>query len=102
MYGSIFRMKVKKGKEKAIVELMKEWEKTRGPKVKGSIAGYFMKPDNKPGEMIGVAVFSDKKSYRANAEDPEQHKWYLKMRECLDADPVWEDGEYITGGSYSK
>ena len=74
MYGSIFRMKVKKGKEKALIDLMDEWEKARRPKVKGSLARYFMRPDNKPGEMIGVAVFTDKKAYSANAEDPEQHK----------------------------
>lgn len=102
MYGSIFRMKPKKGKEKALLDMMTEWEKVRRPKVKGSIAGYMMRPDNKPGEIVGIAVFIDKKAYRVNAEDPEQHKWYLKMRELLDADPVWEDGEYVAGGSGSK
>jgi hypothetical protein len=32
----------------------------------------------------------------ANANDPEQHQWYLKIRELLEADPEWEDGEFVS------
>ena len=56
-----------------------------------------MKPDASTGELIGVAVFRDKAFYLANADDPEQGKWYGKLRELLEADPVWEDGEYVGG-----
>ena len=97
MYGSIFRMKVKPGQEQKIAELMKEWERDRKPKVKGAVAGYLLKPDKGSGELIGIAVFKDKASYTANADDPEQSKWYQKLRGLLRADPTWEDGEYIAG-----
>ncbi|MBI4299206.1 MAG: antibiotic biosynthesis monooxygenase [Chloroflexi bacterium] len=95
MYGSIFRMKVKPGQEQKVIDLFNEWDKVERPKVKGAIAGYVMKPDSKSGELIGVAVFQDKASYRANAERPEQDRWFRKMREHLQADPQWEDGEYL-------
>lgn len=97
MYGTIFRMKVKPGQEQKVIEVMKEWDRVRKPKVKGAIAGFLLKPDKKSGEFIGVAVFKDRAAYRANADDPEQDKWYRKLRELLQADPAWEDGEYVSG-----
>jgi len=99
MYGSIFRMKVKPGQEQKLVEMFKEWEQQRRPRVKGAVASYLLKPDRKRNEMVGVAVFQDKQTYRANADDPEQDRWYRRMRELLEADPEWEDGEYIAPGS---
>ena len=56
-----------------------------------------MKPDAKSGELIGVAVFEDKASYEANADDPEQDKWFGSLRALLTEDPEWEDGEYVAG-----
>ena len=56
-----------------------------------------MRPDGRPGELIGVAVFEDKASYQANADDPEQERWYFRLRELLEDDPEWEDGEYVAG-----
>jgi len=45
--------------------------------------------------MIMVAVFQDRDSYYANAADPEQDRWYRRLRDHLAEDPVWEDGEII-------
>ncbi|MCI0439344.1 MAG: hypothetical protein L0177_09460 [Chloroflexi bacterium] len=98
MYGTIFRMKPKQGQEQKIIELFEEWERTRKPKVKGAVAGFLMRPDKMAGELVGVAIFSDKASYDANADDPEQDKWYRRLRDLLQADPTWEDGEYVAGG----
>ena len=99
MYGTIFRMKVKSGQEQKIIDLFEEWERERKPKVKGAIGGYLLRPDNRPGELTGVAVFADKASYEANADNPEQHGWYQKLRDMLEADPEWEDGEWVAGGA---
>ena len=97
MYGSIFRMKPRPGQEASVVEEFERWERDRKPKAKGAIAGLVMRPDRRPGELIGVAVFEDKASYQANADDPEQERWYFKLRELLEDDPEWEDGEYVAG-----
>jgi len=97
MYGSIFRMKVKSGKEQELKDVFKEWERDRKPKIQGTVHSLVLKPDDKPGEFIGIAIFPDKPSYRANAEDLEQDRWYKKMRGLLEDDPEWEDGEFILG-----
>ncbi len=97
MYGTMFRIRPKKGKQQAVVDLFNEWEKDRRPKVKGALAGYLFKPDNSTGELDGVAVFSSRETYRANADDPAQDKWYRKLRDLLEADPKWNDGEVLAG-----
>ena len=92
----MFRMKVKSGQEQNILDLFEEWERERKPKVKGAVGSIIMNPDNKPGEMVGAGIFVDKEAHLANANDPEQHAWFLKMRELLEADPEWEDGEFVS------
>jgi len=76
MYGSIFRIKIKAGQEQNVLDMFGQWEKDRKPKGKGVVTSFVLRPDNHPDELIGVAVFRDKASYTANANDPEQEKWY--------------------------
>jgi quinol monooxygenase YgiN len=95
MYGTIFRMKIKPGKEQELIAAFDKWESERKPKIAGAIASLVLKSDKVPGEFFGIAVFKDKESYGANARDPEQDKWYRQMRLLLKSDPEWNDGEYI-------
>ena len=95
MYGSIFRIKVKPGQEQKLIDVFKEWDRDRKPKVSGVVHSLLLKPDKKPNELIGVAIFKDKATYSANADDPEQDKWYRQMREYLEENPSWEDSEFI-------
>lgn len=88
MYGTVARIKPNVGKEKMVATMVDEWETTRGAKVNGGVTGYLYKLDSKPGELIMVAVFQDKKSYTANAQGPEQDKWFRRMRDPLSAGPV--------------
>ena len=97
MYGTIFRMRVKRGHEAGAAKAFEDWERELKPKIEGAIESLVMRPDGKPGELIGVAVFKDEASYRANADSPDQDRWYRALREHLEADPEWEDGEYIAG-----
>ena len=95
MYGTISRLKPKPGQEAAVISMIDEWDQTRAPLWKGSGVGYLYRPDQSPDELIMVVAFRDKESYRANAEDPEQDRWYRRFRDLLQADPTWEDGEII-------
>ena len=97
MYGTIFRFKVKPGEEDGVAEVFEEWARERKSLVEGAIGGLLLKPDNWEGEFKGVALFKDKETYVANAQDPAQDKWYRKLRDLLEDDPVWEDGEYVAG-----
>ncbi len=97
MYGTIFRMKVKPGAHNQVAEHFDSWLRERAPKVKGAKGSLLMKPDGLTRDLVGVAIFEDKATYEANADDPAQNEWYLKLRDLLEADPEWEDGEYLAG-----
>ncbi|HEY3061077.1 MAG TPA: antibiotic biosynthesis monooxygenase [Chloroflexota bacterium] len=101
MYGTVARMRVKSGHDQQLQAMNDEWTQGRGRQVEGFVASYVLRPDERPNEMILVAIFRDRDSYRANASDPEQDRWYRQMREHLAADPEWTDGELVhasTGG----
>ena len=72
MYGTVAKVRVTAGQEQAFISKMQQWENERGLKVQGNVAGYVYQLDKDPRDMIIVAVFQDKASYEANAEDPEQ------------------------------
>ena len=87
MYGSAFRMKPKSGMAQQLRETMMNNDRTP----KGMVAAYLLEEDS--GSAVwGLAVFEDEKSYRDNANDPEQDAQYRKFRELLEADPEWHDG----------
>jgi len=98
-YGTVYRMRPKPGAEAQVAALLEEWERDRKPKVRGAIGGYVFRPENAPGQLIGVAIFRDHESYRANADDPDQDAWYQRLRALLEADPEWEDGVILVGFS---
>ena len=96
MYGSIFHMRAKAGQEQKIVEQFDAWERDRRPGLDGAMGGLVMIPDGEPGTVVAVAVFRDKASYQANADDPAQGEWYQELRALLEEDPAWEDGEFVS------
>ena len=101
MYGTIARVHVKPNHEQQLQAMNDEWAQGRGRQVDGFVASYVLRPDDQPDELLLVAIFRDRDSYRANASDPEQDRWYRQMREHLQADPEWTDGELVyasTGG----
>ena len=93
MYGTVGNIRVKDGHGDELFAMMEKWESERGAKVKGNLGGYLVRLDRDSQEMIMVAVFEDKATYEANADDPEQDQWYQEMRQHLEADPQWNDGE---------
>jgi heme-degrading monooxygenase HmoA len=95
MFGTVYRMRPKPGMEATIEDLMRREEKER-TRPTGFIAGYLFRSRSRPGELIGVAVFDSEASYRKNANDPEQDRRYRRLRELLEADPEWNDGDVLT------
>jgi hypothetical protein len=56
-----------------------------------------VRPDQDPYDrptLFLVAVFTDRDSYVANAESPEQDARYRELRELLEDDPDWMDGTF--------
>ena len=93
MYGTVANIRVKAGHEDGLKQLMQQWNAERKPKVQGAMSSYIFQLDSDPLDWILVALFQDKDSYVANAEDPEQDKWFRQLMEHLDGEPQWHDGE---------
>jgi quinol monooxygenase YgiN len=95
MFGTIYRMRPRAGQEQAIAEHLRRWEREQRPNVAGAVAGYLFRSKDQPSVLVGVSVFDSEASYRKNAEDPAQDSWYRQLREMLDADPEWNDGDIL-------
>jgi quinol monooxygenase YgiN len=95
MFGTVARLRVKPGKEADLNKIMREWDEDMKPQTKGAIATYIYQLDQAPNQWVMAVVFEDRESYVKNANDPKTDAWYRKMRELLEEDPDWEDGEIV-------
>ncbi len=95
MFGTIFTMRPKPGKEGQVLEEFDRWTAERGPKVKGAVASIVYRSVSDPGELMGAVVFDSKENYVANANDPEQDKWYRRIVDLLQGEPRWMDGDIV-------
>lgn len=95
MYGTVAQLRVEDGKIEEAREVALRWERERRPNVAGFVANYTFQLDSDPRAVILVAVFDSKEAYVANAQDPEQDRWYRQLRALLEADPIWHDGQVI-------
>jgi quinol monooxygenase YgiN len=95
MYGTVAHCVVRPGHLAEAKELLEEWGRERKPHYAGAVAAYSYQLDADPNKIIIVAVFADRASYAAQGEDPEQGKWFGRLREHLADDPAWHDGEII-------
>ena len=94
MYGTIARFRLRKDVDKQ--EFKKGMDEFDSSNIPGWIADYIFQSDADSDEYFLVAVFKDKDSYQANADDPKQHERYLIFRSFLDADPEWNDGAIVS------
>lgn len=95
MYGTVARLKVKPGMQAEVAAWGRNWAATRKAIVPGAVGGYIYQMDSDPDAMILVAVFADKQSYHANAQDPGEEKEYQRLRALLTEDPIWGDGDIV-------
>ena len=95
MYGTVGRIRIKAGSEKTVIDEMKAWERERKPKVDGAVGALLYKSDDDPQNLTIAIVFRDQKTYMANADDPEQDKWFQRIAKHFDGEPSWFDGEII-------
>ena len=93
MYGTIANMRIKAGHGDALRELIAEWNTERRPKVPGAVEGYLFQHDRDPQDWMMVGIFQDKETFIANANDPEQDRWFRRIVEHLEGEPQWNDGE---------
>lgn len=94
MFGTIAKIRIKAGAEGQFEKLSQDFERDRGPS-EGWIATAVYKSDEDPQELWMAVVFKDRESYEANADSPEQAQMYDQMRDLMESDPEWHDGEVI-------
>ena len=94
MYGTIARFRVRKDVNKE--EFKKKMDEFDSSKIAGWVADYIFQTDADSNEFFLVAIFKDKATYQANADDPAQHERYLVFRSFLEDDPEWNDGTIVS------
>ncbi len=92
MYGTVARMRLKPGMEQQLAEQLREFE---GLSVPGFVRSTIYRLDAATNEFMLVVAFETKEAYVANAESADQDARYQKMRELLESDPEWNDGEIV-------
>jgi heme-degrading monooxygenase HmoA len=92
MYGTVAKLRLKPGSWDKAMEAMREYDDLDVP---GFMSEVTYRSDEDPDVCYMAVVFDSKEAYRANAESPEQHQRYLKMRELLAEEPEWHDGEIV-------
>jgi hypothetical protein len=95
MFGTIYRMHPKPDQERRIAEHFRRWEREQRPVVDGMVSGYLFRSKAGMRDLIGVAVFDSEANFRKNAATPAQDQWYRRLREMLEEDPEWSDGDVL-------
>ncbi len=90
MYGTIAKLRVKKG---AFDDLSKTLKRENSGK--GYIGHYIYQMDDDPQEFYLAAIFESKETYHKYAQSPESNAEYEAMTPYLDGDPEWHDGEIV-------
>jgi hypothetical protein len=98
MYGTIARLRIRNDAEPKLLEVLNAMEDRA---VAGSIASYVYRLDDDPQDLMLAVLFTDRDAYVRNADDPAQDVEYRKMRELLERDPEWHDGEVIWSSTRS-
>ena len=93
MYGTVARMDVLPGKREELKAVAQS-------QMTDPVAGYknsYVLLENDTDTVWLMAIFEDKATYTANADDPAQHERYMAIRVLLASDPEWHDGEIDNG-----
>jgi quinol monooxygenase YgiN len=88
MYGTVARMRVKPENRSKLEAVFKDQDRS----IKGHMGTYVLMENDSENVWI-LAVFEDRGTYDANADDPAQHEQYERYRALLEEEPEWHDGE---------
>ena len=92
MYGTIARLRVRKDAEGKLRQTLDAMESRP---VAGFVASYLYRLDSNPQDLMLVVVFTDRAAYVRNADDPKQDAQFRELRQLLESDPHWHDGEIL-------
>ncbi len=96
MYGTVARWQVKEGKEKELEQLAEEMIREKLP---GSRSVLLYRADANPREYWVASSWDSKEAYTSNSSTPEQDQRFRQLRELMDGEPEWHDGEIIVANT---
>lgn len=89
MYGTVARTRVKPEHRDALRDVF--MSQAQGEMPPGYRAGYLLFENDSDVAWM-FAVFEDRATYDANADDPKQHEMYVAYRALMEDEPEWHDG----------
>ncbi len=92
MYGTVARWQVKEGKQKDLEQLAEELMRESPP---GSRSVLVYRSDANPREYWVASSWDSKEAYTSNSNTPEQDQRFRQLRELMDSEPEWHDGEIV-------
>ncbi len=92
MYGSVARWQIKEGKEREMEQLADELMQVKLPGMR-SVLVY--RADTNPREYWVASCWDSKDAYTTNSNTPEQDQRFRQLRDLMDAEPEWHDGEIV-------
>ena len=92
MYGTVARWRIKEGKERELEQVADEVIRDTPA---GSRSVFLYRSDSDPREYWVASAWDSKAVYQANSNTPEQDARYRRLRELMESDPEWHDGEIV-------
>lgn len=92
MYGSISRWRIKEGNQEEFERLSDELMRDR-PTGSRSVIVYRADADSREYWIAGV--FDSREAYSASSASPEQNARFQRLRDLMESDPEWHDGEVV-------
>jgi len=97
MYGTLYHLRPRMGKEQAALDHLFRWEQEYLPRVTGYVGGYVLEPEAAYNaasySIIVMVVFETQEAYAQHLEDPIQESWDRHLHELLQYNPEGHEGE---------
>jgi quinol monooxygenase YgiN len=70
------------------------------PQPKGAVGVLRLRSASDPRELWVAGAFESEQVYRQTADSPEQSEQFAKLRDLMDGEPEWHDGEVLDFRQY--
>jgi heme-degrading monooxygenase HmoA len=95
MFGTVAHMRTTPGGHAQLEEYLRNFDDPSLGRVPGSSLAYLFQLDRDPQDVIFVSVFESREAYVANAQSQRQDRRYRALRQVLETEPRWHDGEVL-------
>jgi heme-degrading monooxygenase HmoA len=98
MFGTVARSRLKEGV--TIDQFKEQFKDAEGPP--GAVSLLVFQSANDPREIWIASAFESREAYFRNAESAEQKARFELMRDLVEGQPEWHDGEVVVARSEGR